>query len=281
MHRTLKVLADGFGFLESPRYHAGALWVCDLGGQKLLRFDAEGRAESIAAFPAKIGGLGFLPDDTPLVVSMEERVLYRVAGNELQLHADLRQLSGEMLNDMVVDKSGRAYVGNSGYNPFAGQSWTGCNFGSILAVEPDGQVREVARDLGFPNGCLITSGNRLVVAETRLRRLTSYAIDSDGSLGDRRQEAHLDGDPDGCCLDEDGGIWVGLGKTEKFVRVKYGRVVQEILTPGRKAVACQLGGRSGKTLFCIPAVGEVSQIGRALLSRLEMVEIDFAAAGSP
>jgi sugar lactone lactonase YvrE len=186
-----------------------------------------------------------------------------------------------MLNDMVVDEAGRAYVDNSGYNPFGGEKWTGENYGSIILVEPDGNCRVVASDLAFPNGILLTREGRLVVAESRLRRLTSFAVLPDGALADRRVEAELEGDPDGFCLDLDGGFWIGLGKTQKFVRWLDHAVVEEVDTPGYKAVACQLGGPDGKQFFGMIAHGETSDIGRADLASICTWPVGVGAAGSP
>ncbi len=90
---------------------------------------------------------------------------------------------------------------------------------------------------------------------------------------DRRLEIELDGDPDGCCLDQDGGIWIGLGKSQRFVRVHAGRTLQSVATPGRKAVACQLGGTDGRTLYCLTAAGEVADIGKANLARIETLTV--------
>ena len=212
---------------------------------------------------------------------MEGRCVYRVDDGKLVLHADLTRLAPHMANDMVVDAQGRAYVDNSGYNPFQGGAWTGQNFGSIILVEADGRAREVATGLAFPNGSLITPEGRLVVGESRAGRLTSFRIDDDGSLSDRRLEAEVAGDPDGSCLDLEGGVWTGLGKAEVFVRTKDGKVTASVPTPGRKAVACQLGGEDGRTLFCLTFVGEIPMIGSVFTSRLETVRVEAPGANSP
>jgi sugar lactone lactonase YvrE len=277
----LKLLADGFGFLECPRWHDGALWTSDMGANLVWKITPDGRREKVAEVPGKPAGLGFLPCGTPIVVSMERRVVYRIEHGRIVVHADLRDGSRGMLNDMVVDTNGRAFVDNSGYDAFAGEKWDGSNFGSILLVESDGSWREVAGDLAFPNGSLITPGRRLVVAESRIRTLTSFAIGDDGSLSDRRREADLHGDPDGICLDAEGAIWAGLGKTQEFVRVRDGQIVQTIPTPGSKAVACQLGGDDGCTFFGLVAHGEVSEIGRAQLASIGTCGVAVPAGNSP
>lgn len=281
MSDRLELLAEGFGFLECPRWREGRLWTSDMGRKTVWTIGLDGRRTAIVDVPGKPAGLGFLPDGTPLVVSMEQRRIYRIVDGRLELHADLATVSRGMLNDMVVDARGRAYVDNSGYNPFGGETWTGDNLGSIILVEPDGSFRTVAEKLAFPNGILLTGDGRLVVAESRLRRLTGFALLADGSLADRRVVADLEGDPDGVCLDVDGALWIGLGKTEKFVRWHAGAVVEEVSTPGYKAVACQLGGGDGRQFFGMIARGETADIGRIDLAAICTWPVASPAAGSP
>ena len=45
---TASVLLEGLAFGESPRWHDGALWVCDWGAQELLRVRADGTSEVVA-----------------------------------------------------------------------------------------------------------------------------------------------------------------------------------------------------------------------------------------
>jgi sugar lactone lactonase YvrE len=56
-------------------------------------------------------GIGWLPDDTMLVVSMLDRRLLRLVDGSLMEHADLSGHIQWPANDMVVDDAGRAWVG--------------------------------------------------------------------------------------------------------------------------------------------------------------------------
>lgn len=44
-------LADGFVFLEGPRWHQGALWVSDMWGHEVLRVSEGGVRETVCAVP--------------------------------------------------------------------------------------------------------------------------------------------------------------------------------------------------------------------------------------
>ena len=168
-------------------------------------------------------GLGWLPDGSLLVVSMKDQRLLRVAADgSVSTHADLSDVCGGHLNDMVVDASGRAFVGDFGFDLMGGGAPSSA---SVKRVDPDGTVTVVAEDLRFPNGSVITpDGGTLIVGETWGNRYTAFDIAADGSLTNRRVWAELGPEPvgnsveelmaqivvapDGCTLDAEGHIWV-------------------------------------------------------------------------
>ena len=71
--------------------------------------------------PGRPSGLGFLPDGTPLAVSMEDHRLLRLQAGGAVEHADLSALVSRHVNDMLVDPAGRAYVGNFGFDFLGGE----------------------------------------------------------------------------------------------------------------------------------------------------------------
>ena len=273
------VLANGFVFLEGPRWHDGALWVSDMWGHTVLRVTEDGVCTTLCAVPQRPSGLGFLPDGTPLIVSMADRRVMRVVDEALVLHADLSALVGGDCNDMLVDETGRAYVGNFGFDVHGGAAPANAD---LIAIEPNGTARIVASGLSFPNGmALIEGGRTLVVAESWARRLAAFDRDDDGNLSGYRIFADLDGrSPDGICADAEGGLWVACYDTDEFVRVRAGGVVTDrVAVPGRRAVACALGGTDGRTLFCCTFAGDYRDMGGDLRhSAIETVRVDIAAA---
>jgi sugar lactone lactonase YvrE len=269
------VLAGDFQFFEGPRWHNGELWMAEIGAGDVVAITGEGKRRTVIKVPGTPSGIGFLPDGTPLIVSVGERRLMRIRGGALEVHADLSDLS-PVLNDMVVDRHGRAYVGNFGYDVLKGEK---AKPGSVILVQPDGRVSEVAKDMNGPNGSVVTSDGCLVVAESFAGRLSSFPVKSDGSLGEATK-VPLDGSPNGICLDIAGGIWVSLFDRDRFVRVLNGKVVDTVETPGRHAIACQLGGADGRTLFCLTYKGELEDVGKAFSSQVEITRV-APAAGSP
>ena len=218
---TTQTLAEGFKFLEGPRWHEDRIWMSDVVGRKVFTLDLLGKVDEVVAVPGMPSGLGFLPDGTPLVVSMADRCLFRLEGGKLVRHAALDSLVTGPTNDMVADEQGRAYVGGYGFDAWVGEEFRP---GNLVLVTPDGEARVVAEDLAGPNGTLILRNRALlVVAETRGRKLTAFDVAADGALSGRRVYADLgEHMPDGICLDEGGGIWVASFRGGVFLRVLEG-----------------------------------------------------------
>ncbi len=277
-----ETLAEGFGFLEGPRWRDGRLWMSDMARRKVFTLDPDGRVETVIEVPGQPSGLGFLPDGTPLIVSMKDRRLLRLEDGGLVCHAELGPLVTGEANDMVVDAEGRAYVGNFGFDLFGGADYQDAN---MIMVSPAGELRVVAEEVEFPNGTVILPGGEvLVVAETFGHRLTAFDVASDGTLSNRRGFADLgEFGPDGICLDQQGAIWVGAFNHGLFLRVlEGGTITHRIDVAERRAVACQLGGSDGRTLFCLTCEGTWEEIcaGEAH-ARVEVATVDIPGAGSP
>ena len=247
------IVAENIGFGEGPRWRDGQLWWSDMHGHQVSRL-IDGSVETVCPVPTRPSGLGWLPDGRMLVVSMvDKRVLRREPDGSLVTHADLSTLSPRRCNDMVVDRTGRAYVGNFGFE-LDGEEQPRPTV--LVAVEANGTARIVADQLWFPNGMVILADARtLVVAETWAARLTAFDIAADGGLSNRRVWAQLDHAvyPDGICLDAEGAIWVASPSTRECLRVREGGEVTDRVAPGRRVFACALGGQEGRTLYLCTA----------------------------
>lgn len=251
----LRTIVSGLGFAEAPRWHRGELWFVDYFAGTVNRTDLAGQAAVVAQVEGTPGGLGFLPDGTPLVVSQREFRIYRIGSSgELQLYADLSSHCAGAANEMIVDGQGRAWVGHHGFDFFGGAE---LKPSTLLRVDHDGKITTVAEDLIFPNGmAILPGGNTFVVAESFANRLTAFDLAADGSLSNRRVWAELgDHTPDGICADSEGAVWAGSPLTAAFVRVREGGGIADQIdtVDGRWAVACAFVGDECATLACITA----------------------------
>ena len=236
-----QILLTGLTFGESPRWHAGQLWVSDWGTRELITVSREGKREvmvKLAFSSFQPICMDWLPDGRLLIVSSADgRLLCRQPHGSLTTYAELSHFSDKAWNEIVVDGRGNTYVN-----------------GEVLAlITPDGTVRQVATNFAFPNGMAITPDNAtLLLAESHGKRLTAFDIASDGSLSHRRVWADLgDGVPDGICLDAEGAVWYADVPNKRCVRVREGGEILQTIALDRGCFACILGGENRKTLFLV------------------------------
>ena len=274
------LLLDGLKFSEGPRWRDGRLWFSDMWGLRVMTVDEAGSAETIVEVPGRPSGLGWLPDGTLLIVSMQDRRLLRLDGDRLSEVADLSPVATWHTNDMVVDALGRAYVGNLGADLLGGAP----RASALALVTPDGAVSVAAEGLEFPNGAVITpDGATLIIAESQGRRLTAFAVAADGALSGRRVFADL-GEvvPDGICLDAEGAVWVSNPRAPEVVRVLEGGAVTDRVSTAHNAYACMLGGADGRTLFvCSADGGEADRVAGRSVAYIEVASVAVPHAGLP
>lgn len=258
-----KLLAEGFAFLEGPRWHRGSLYVSDFYTHKVHAIDPRGHVETICELDDQPSGLGFAPDGSLLVVSMKQRRLLRARGSRLELVADLMAHAPFHCNDMLVDAQGRAYIGNFGWNLYEELEMRSTH---LLMVQPDGAVCIVADGLTFPNGMALTrDGRTLLVAESFASRITAFDVAGDGTLSGRRTWASFTdrsfatiGEalesgvviPDGIALDASGALWIADVSRRGAIKVaEGGEILESIDTGGSTVYALALGGVGESTLY--------------------------------
>lgn len=282
MNETPRVLLEGFGMGESPRWHDGRLWFSSWGTDEIVAVDLIGRREVIGPGGGGAGwAVGWLPDGRMLVTGPQ---LLRVEADGSRVpHADISDVLPYGSSELTVDGRGNVYVNsiNFDFTDFGGVMARGEAPGRIALITPDGAVRQVADGLAFPNGMVVTPDNAtLIVAESFARRLAAFDIGADGALSNRRVWADVTGD--GICLDAEGAVWtsdVQPGDRGVVQRVARGGEVLERIELDRPCYACMLGGDDGRTLFMVAAkwfgpdrMGELiaAATGQILTARVEV-----------
>lgn len=297
MSRELSTVLEGLAYLECPRWHDRRIWFADFYTYRVCSAAEDGSdLRTEAEVPQQPAGLGWLPDNRLLVVSMRDaRLLRREPDGTLVTHADLSGHVRGHPNDMVVDASGRAFIGEFGFDLMGGQPLEPA---VLLRVDPDGTVSTVAEDLWFPNGSVITDDGVLLVCETFANRITAFDITGDGSLVNRRTWAKF-GElptettqdtlfpqvvvaPDGCCLDAGGALWIADGVGNRAARVHEGGEISDEIAAGTGVFACMLGGADGRTLF-LCAAPDFHEAARkqAREGKLLATRVDTPGAGRP
>jgi len=286
--REPRVLVSGLGMGESPRWHEGRLWFSNWGTDEIVAVDLDGNSEVVGPGGGGVGwAANWLPDGRMLVTGVE---LIRVESDGSRVrHADLSHLSPYGWSEITVDGRGNVYVDsiNFDFADFNEVIGSGKAPGKIALVTPDGEAREVADELAFPNGMVVTPDNAtLIVAESFARRLTAFDIDADGSLSNRRVWADVTGD--GICLDAEGAVWcsdVGPDEGGLCLRVREGGEVLDRIELDRPCYACMLGGEDGRTLFMVVAKwfgpDRIDELVQAKTGQVLTARVDVPHAGWP
>lgn len=300
MTADVKTLASGFTFTEGPRWHDDRWWFSDFYTQTIYSMAADGSdVREEVKVPAQPSGLGWLPDGRLLFVSMKDRkIMRREADGSLSVHADVSNHVTGHPNDMVVDSEGRSWLGNFGFDLMGGAAMQPAD---LLRIDPDGKVTAVAQGLRFPNGSVITpDGKTLLVNESFGNRTSAFNIQSDGSLGPRRDwasygpvptaeyaaDALKNGEvplmPDGCGLDAEGCLWIADAANERVCRVAEGGKILQEIKPGTGVYACMLGGTDGRDLLmcCAPDFLEHNRTA-AKEAELRVARVEVPRAGLP
>jgi sugar lactone lactonase YvrE len=286
---TAEPFVSGLFFGECPRWHNGRLWYSDFFDNAVFSVSPDGDRRVEVDFDGEPAGLGWLPDGRLLVNSRLDRVIYRREPDGMLVeHGDLKPWATWHANDMVVASNGQAYAGNFGFD------LDGLHDGSVkpsaiapaslVRVDPDGTSQEAAAGIEFPNGTVITEDDAtLIIAESFGGRLTAFDRAADGTLGNRRVWAALEGiAPDGICLCADGSVWVANAAAPECVRVAEGGAVLERVATSRNCYACMLGDDDRRTLYLVTAIDSNAAVAR--VSRdgvLEKVRTTVPGAGLP
>lgn len=271
-------LVSDLKFPEAPRWHGGTLWFSDMVGRRVCYLAPDGSVVTAATLDDMPGGLGFLPDGTPVVAGMQTSKLYALADGVATEWLDLNGIAEGHLDDMVVDAGGVAWVGGVGHMSADGPPPLD---GRMLRVAPDRQTTTAATDIAFPNGSAVSSdGRTLLVSETMASRVLAFTIEADGSLSGRRTFADLPGlHPDGLTLDAAGAVWIGCYAEAQFARVEDGGTITDVIPTGtRWATGVLLGGEDGRTLYMASAQTTVEQFFKGeCVGQIDTARVDVPA----
>lgn len=253
-----KVLLDGLAYVESPRWHDGRLWFAHWGAGEIVAVDLDGNREVVGHGPPEVNAaepghslgwsIDWLPDGR-LLMTGKELVRMEADGSFVR-HAYRSEIGEHGWNEILVDGRGNIYLNSIRFGYIAGEP---AKSGIIALVTPDGTARQVAGDLEFPNGMVVTPDNStLIISESFAGRLTAFDIAADGSLSNRRVWAEGLG-PDGICLDAEGAIWVQTPDHPRgvAVRIREGGEVLDRIEQDRSIFALMLGGPDRDKLFLL------------------------------
>jgi sugar lactone lactonase YvrE len=214
------VLTTASGDIFCADWRGGVSHILTGGEQRLYLPKTPGFPEM------KPNGIALMPDGSFLLAHLgaDAGGVYRLQRNG-ELTPWLLALEGQPLpptNFVLPDAAGRTWVTvSTRQQPRALGYRRSCNDGFIACVDARG-ARVVADGLGYTNEvALHPSGNWLYVNETFARRLSRFALRSDGSLGPRETVTEFGPGtfPDGLAFDEQGHAWVVSIVSNRLIRV--------------------------------------------------------------
>lgn len=205
---------------ECPQWHGHHLWMLDCRAGSVLALDPDsGQVVQCTEVPPPLGSFAFNHDGA-LVLATKEHVLavHPVTGRQ-QVLADLGcSLPHLRFNDGAAMPDGSFVVGTMHLFREPGEAPAGGLFRLDTAL----QWRRLDQGYGITNGpCVSPVNGRLHVADSEARLIHAYAIHADGGLGDKQVFADtqsLGSSPDGCCFDDQGGLWTALVRAGALAR---------------------------------------------------------------
>ncbi|WP_374572183.1 SMP-30/gluconolactonase/LRE family protein [Phenylobacterium sp.] len=235
-----ELLVGGLAFPEEPRWRADLLWFIDAGANQILAVDEEGREMRRIALDFTPGGLGWLPDETLLVVDVQGRRVVAIAaqGASSSTYADVSRLARLRPNGLCVSRDGVAYVATIGSELRAEEPRPS---GNIIQVAPDLRQEVLFEDdIRFPNGISLSlDERRLYVPETFGERVSIFELATGA-----RVVAPVSGTwPDGSCAASADSLWFADAGSARIFRVDHGGRIVETQEFCRRCYAPAMNGR--------------------------------------
>lgn len=216
--RVELLLAAGAELGEGPIALAdGSLaWVDILRGE-VHCLDASGAPRLLATMDEPIGSIAETEDGA--LIAACGSGLYELGPDGLQLLAPLPRRAPDLrMNDGKADPAGRFVAGTM----TLGTPRRGA--GSLWSFGSNGPI-ELVTDVTISNGLAWSAdGETFFYIDTPTHRVDAFDYDVEtGLVSDRRTAITFDedtGDPDGMCIDVDGGLWIamwGAGTVRRYV----------------------------------------------------------------
>jgi sugar lactone lactonase YvrE len=235
---------------EGPLWDADTsrLWWVDIAGERVHCFDPRSSKDSSWHTTGQPGGVVLSRAGEPVVASPEGLAVLDRASGKLDLRVPIEQdKPRNRANDVKVDSRGRAWVGTMALDKRPGSA-------ALYRVD-DGVTTCVVDGLTISNGpALDEPGGRLYLADTGIGVVDVFDLDIEtGELTERRPFLDFKEPqfwPDGMTVDDDGMLWVALGRASAVHRYHPdGRLDGVLELPTSNPTSVAFGGNDGADLY--------------------------------
>ena len=270
------VLTTRTGHIYTSDWRGGVAHIRPDGSQTLYS------ADGIDGLPMRPNGIALNADGSFLLAQLgaDDGGVYRLT-RDGTVTPFLRRVDGIDLpptNFVVADHAGRTWITvSTRRTPRALGYRKDCDDGFIVMVDATGKgARVVADGLGYTNECAVhPNGQWLYVNETFTRRLSRFAIATDGSLREKEVVTEFGAGtfPDGLVFDAEGGAWI--------VSIVSNRVIR-VMPDGSQHIFLQ--DADDDHLAWVEAAYQASEMGRPHLDNVKsqrLKNISSIAFGGP
>lgn len=215
----IKLIKEGFQGTEGPiALPDGSLIFTETQASKITRI---GLDDSLSTFIENTNGSNGLAFNArgELVAVQTTQPAIGVIYPQTSIKTLVSSYQGQPLgrpNDLVVDKNGGVYFTDPGANATAGQAPAKT---AVYYLNPKGELKLLASDVDRPNGIQLSPDEKtLYVNNTYGEYVLAYDVQKDGSVGERRNFAKLEGfrktetgtssGADGLAVDAQGRVYV-------------------------------------------------------------------------
>lgn len=235
---------------EGPLWDADTerLWWVDITGERVHCFDPGTSSDCSWSTSGEPGGVVIDEAGEPVIAAPGGLAVLDRATGATDLRVPIEQDRPEnRANDIKVDSHGRAWVGTMAYDKRPGNA-------ALYRVAGD-RVDRVVDGLTISNGPAIDERRgRLFLADTALCVVDVFDLDPEtGDLSNRRRILDLSDAqvwPDGMTVDDDGMLWVALGREGEVHRYTAdGKLAGFVTVPTSNPTSLTFGGTDGGDLY--------------------------------
>ncbi|MCC6705805.1 MAG: SMP-30/gluconolactonase/LRE family protein [Thermomicrobiales bacterium] len=251
--RPAEVLVANSPWAEGPAFDKeGNLHFVNWDASAITRLTPEGELSEVFNTGGIPAGLAFAPDGSLWIADEGEHIhgLLRVDLETKTSEIVVNAFEGMPLNganDLVFGADGTVYFSDPWQTSLENPT------GGFYRYLPNGTLDKIDDGLAFPNGVAIDpAGAYVYLAETQRNRILRYAINPDGSMGEREHWADtpLPTGPDGMAFAANGELYSARFNGHGVdVYAPDGSLQEHIDIPGAKTTNCCFGGPNNSTLY--------------------------------
>ncbi len=249
---------------EGPLWDAESarLWWVDITAERVHCSDPSTSIDTSWATPGQPGGVVLGPTGDPVVATPPGLAVLDRATGRTDLRIAVEQDRPEnRANDIKVDSRGRAWVGTMAFDKRPRNA-------GLYRVDDD-KATCVVDGLTISNGPALDEARGLLyLADTALCVVDVFDLDVEtGDVSGRRRfldfsEAQVW--PDGMTVDDDGMLWVALGRQGEVHRYRPdGRLDGAVGLPTSNPTSLTFGGADGAELYITTSWFDLDERGRA------------------